>query len=88
MRKQFPSRPKPGGGGAEVPPVTLRAFLPMSRAELAAQGRTSIDILLVGGDAYVDHPSFGLALLAACSKPKASAWAFAPNRTGKTRMPL
>ena len=63
MRKQFPSRPTSGGGGAEVPPASLRAFLPMSRAELAAQGRTSIDILLVGGDAYVDHPSFGLALL-------------------------
>lgn len=38
-------------------------FLPMSGAEMAALGWDAIDILLVSGDAYVDHPSFGAPLL-------------------------
>ncbi len=38
-------------------------FLPMSRAEMDALGWDSCDIVLVTGDAYVDHPSFGMALV-------------------------
>ena len=38
-------------------------FLPMSRAEMDALGWDSCDIILVTGDAYVDHPSFGVALV-------------------------
>ena len=38
-------------------------FLPMSRAEMDALGWDSCDIILVTGDAYVDHPSFGMALI-------------------------
>jgi uncharacterized radical SAM protein YgiQ len=38
-------------------------FLPMSRAEMAALGWDSCDIILVAGDAYVDHPSFGMAIV-------------------------
>ncbi|MEY3502545.1 MAG: hypothetical protein RL763_613 [Pseudomonadota bacterium] len=38
-------------------------FLPMSRAEMAALGWDSCDIILVTGDAYVDHPSFGMAVI-------------------------
>lgn len=38
-------------------------FLPMSRAEMDALGWDSCDIILVTGDAYVDHPSFGMALV-------------------------
>ena len=37
--------------------------LPMSRAEMDALGWDSCDIILVTGDAYVDHPSFGMALV-------------------------
>jgi uncharacterized radical SAM protein YgiQ len=37
--------------------------LPMSRAELDALGWDACDIVLVTGDAYVDHPSFGMALV-------------------------
>jgi uncharacterized radical SAM protein YgiQ len=37
--------------------------LPMSRAEMEALGWDSCDIILVTGDAYVDHPSFGMALV-------------------------
>lgn len=38
-------------------------FLPMSRAEMDKLGRDSCDIVLVTGDAYVDHPSFGMAVI-------------------------
>jgi uncharacterized radical SAM protein YgiQ len=38
-------------------------FLPMSREEMDALGWDSCDIILVTGDAYVDHPSFGMAVI-------------------------
>jgi uncharacterized radical SAM protein YgiQ len=38
-------------------------FLPMSRAEMQALGWDQPDVILVTGDAYVDHPSFAMALL-------------------------
>jgi uncharacterized radical SAM protein YgiQ len=37
--------------------------LPMSREEMDALGWDSCDIIIVTGDAYVDHPSFGMALI-------------------------
>ena len=37
--------------------------LPMSRDEMEALGWDSCDVILVTGDAYVDHPSFGMALV-------------------------
>ncbi|MDO9204030.1 YgiQ family radical SAM protein [Methylotenera sp.] len=37
--------------------------LPMSRAEMDALGWDSCDIILISGDAYIDHPSFGVALV-------------------------
>ena len=37
--------------------------LPMSRAEMDALGWDSCDIVIVTGDAYVDHPSFGMAII-------------------------
>lgn len=38
-------------------------FLPRSRAEMDELGWESCDIILVTGDAYIDHPSFGMALI-------------------------
>ncbi len=38
-------------------------FLPMSRAEMEALGWDSCDIVIISGDAYVDHPSFGMAVI-------------------------
>ncbi|MBS0241236.1 MAG: YgiQ family radical SAM protein, partial [Proteobacteria bacterium] len=38
-------------------------FLPMTRAEMDALGWDECDIILVTGDAYVDHPSFGMAII-------------------------
>jgi uncharacterized radical SAM protein YgiQ len=38
-------------------------ILPMSRAEMDTLGWDSCDVVLVTGDAYVDHPSFGMAVI-------------------------
>jgi uncharacterized radical SAM protein YgiQ len=38
-------------------------FLPMSRAEMRLLGWDSCDVIIVTGDAYVDHPSFGMAII-------------------------
>ncbi|MGH8202695.1 MAG: YgiQ family radical SAM protein, partial [Steroidobacteraceae bacterium] len=38
-------------------------FLPISRAEMDMLGWDSCDIIIVTGDAYVDHPSFGMAIV-------------------------
>ncbi len=38
-------------------------FLPMSSAEMEQLGWDSCDIIIVTGDAYVDHPSFGMAII-------------------------
>src|SRR5438105_1576013 len=38
-------------------------FLPMSRAEMDILGWDSCDVIIVSGDAYVDHPSFGMAII-------------------------
>src|SRR6476646_6214814 len=38
-------------------------FLPMSCAEMEARGWDRLDVLIITGDAYVDHPSFGAAMI-------------------------
>ena len=38
-------------------------FLPMTRAEMDQLGWDSCDIIIVTGDSYVDHPSFGMAII-------------------------
>ena len=42
----------------------LNAFIPMTRVEMTARGWDAVDILIVTGDAYVDHPTFGPVLIA------------------------
>jgi len=44
-------------------PRDLKGFLPTTREEMAARGWDELDILIVNGDAYVDHPAFGGALI-------------------------
>ena len=43
--------------------LTPAPFLPMSRDEMDALGWDQCDVILVTGDAYVDHPSFGMAIV-------------------------
>lgn len=70
------TRPAPAAPKAQKAPKALTAyrpywakrfgaapFLPMSRAEMDALGWDACDIIIVTGDAYVDHPSFGMAVI-------------------------
>jgi len=41
----------------------IAPFLPMSREEMQTLGWDECDIIIVTGDAYIDHPSFGMALV-------------------------
>src|SRR5215207_6757022 len=52
---------KPRRGSQEAQP---RRFLPTTRADMDARGWEELDILIVTGDAYVDHPAFGPVLIA------------------------
>jgi uncharacterized radical SAM protein YgiQ len=49
-------------GQAPVPRGAA-APLPMTRAEMDARGWDAVDVVFVTGDAYIDHPSFAMALL-------------------------
>jgi uncharacterized radical SAM protein YgiQ len=48
---------------APVAGATPATFLPTTRAEMAALGWAQCDVIIVTGDAYVDHPSFGMAII-------------------------
>jgi uncharacterized radical SAM protein YgiQ len=50
--------PKPPG----YDPARL-GFLPLERADMEARGWDAVDVVFVTGDAYVDHPSFAMAIL-------------------------
>lgn len=41
----------------------MNKFLPISREEIAERGWEQLDFLFISGDAYVDHPSFGPAVI-------------------------
>ena len=42
----------------------MHGFLPTNKADLDARGWDAVDIVIVSGDAHVDHPSFGPILIA------------------------
>ena len=41
----------------------MSPFLPTTKKEVDALGWDYIDVILFSGDAYVDHPSFGVAVI-------------------------
>ncbi|MBX2798283.1 MAG: YgiQ family radical SAM protein [Myxococcales bacterium] len=52
------------GGRRPSPRSHAHPFLPTCRADLEALGWDEVDIAIVSGDAYVDHPAFGPVLIA------------------------
>jgi len=58
------TRPPPKKGPSPPRPMPVSAFLPTCRADLDARGWDAVDIVIVTGDAYVDHPAFGPVLIA------------------------
>ncbi len=43
--------------------MAIKDFLPMTREEMEKRGWEQLDFLYISGDAYVDHPSFGHAII-------------------------
>jgi uncharacterized radical SAM protein YgiQ len=60
MQTASPLFPAPEAAHAGRRPAP---FLPTSRAEMDALGWDCCDVIVVTGDAYVDHPSFGMAII-------------------------
>ncbi len=56
-------RRSPGGGSIPLSTRELTQFLPTTREEMRARGWDELDVLIINGDAYVDHPAFGGALI-------------------------
>lgn len=44
--------------------LPLKAWLPITRDEMLARGWSEVDVVIISGDAYVDHPAFGTAVIA------------------------
>ena len=57
MSRRSPKRP------AQRAKRDLLAFLPTTREEMEARGWDELDVLIVTGDGYVDHPAFGPVLI-------------------------
>jgi uncharacterized radical SAM protein YgiQ len=66
MLKPLPS-PKPTPQGPITNAIVYREackrFLPTTREEMGWKGWSELDVLLINGDAYVDHPTFGIPCL-------------------------
>lgn len=58
-----PAKPLPSFKPHWAKRLGVAPFLPTSRAEMERLGWDSCDVVLVTGDAYVDHPSFGMAVI-------------------------
>ena len=41
----------------------MQDFLPVTREDMKSKGWDTVDFVYVTGDAYVDHPSFGSAII-------------------------
>ena len=48
----------------------LDNWLPTTKKEVEARGWDYLDVILFSGDAYVDHPSFGVAVIGRCLEGK------------------
>ncbi|MDE5625111.1 MAG: hypothetical protein K2I61_02185, partial [Muribaculaceae bacterium] len=65
-RSEQPKKEQPrhcGGSIIEYPRRPVTDWLPTSVKEMKAHGWEEVDIVIFSGDAYVDHPSFGAAVL-------------------------
>ncbi len=64
-RSEQPKKEQPrhcGGSIIEYPRRPVTDWLPTSVKEMKAHGWEEVDIVIFSGDAYVDHPSFGVAV--------------------------
>ena len=43
--------------------TNVMSFLPISKQEIKQRGWDGLDVILISGDAYVDHPSYGVSVI-------------------------
>jgi Radical SAM N-terminal. len=43
--------------------LDISKWLPITKKEVEARGWTDLDVILITGDAYIDHPAFGAAVI-------------------------
>ena len=67
-----------------VPRPGREKFLPVSRADMDARGWDTCDFVYICGDAYVDHSSFGMAIISRILEAHAIAWVSSASQTGTT----
>lgn len=53
-------------GNRQIQYITRDAFLPVNMDDMHRRGWDKLDFLLISGDAYIDHPSFGHAIISRC----------------------
>ncbi|WP_136516371.1 YgiQ family radical SAM protein [Geomonas edaphica] len=63
-------------------------FLPITSAEARARGWNELDVIFVSGDAYVDHPSFGVPLLARLLEAKGLRVGIIPQPDWRSKEPF
>ena len=51
--------------------ILLNEFLPVCREDMEKRGIDQLDFILVTGDSYVDHPSFGISIISRVLEDKA-----------------
>jgi len=59
----LPPMPRPAAGDRKCTGPVARTALPMSMKEATGRGWDELDIVFITGDAYIDHPSFAMAIL-------------------------
>lgn len=62
-------------------------FLPVSRDDMARRGWDHYDVLIITGDAYVDHPSFGPTIIGRLLEDEGYRVAILAQPTGAVRRP-
>ncbi|WP_224963301.1 YgiQ family radical SAM protein [Geomonas subterranea] len=63
-------------------------FLPITLSEAKARGWNELDVIFVSGDAYVDHPSFGVPLLARLLESKGLRVGIIPQPDWRSKEPF
>lgn len=61
--KAQPGAPRKAAPSGQAYRESVKKFLPTTRQEMEWRGWAELDVLLITGDSYIDHPSFGIPLL-------------------------
>ena len=63
----------------------MQDFLPVTKKEMKQRGWEQVDFAYITGDAYVDHPSFGTAIISRLLESRGIKWGSFLNLTGERR---